>query len=220
MAFLLENVKHLRFHDKGKTYEDIRYHLEKAGYDVSAEVIDASYVVPQHRERIYIVGFRKDLDVRFEFPRLPDLKPRLRDILETYPDPRYTISDKLWSYLREYKRRQLKRGNGFGYELADLDGIARTLSARYHKDGAEILVPQEGTNPRRLTPRECSRLMGFPRSFTIPVSDTQAYRQFGNSVAVPIVKRIARAMVKCLCGRNQLIRIDCSLRKPVKCRNF
>ena len=196
-AFLLENVKHLKHHDKGKTYRIIKETLvDELSYDVHDRVIDARSVVPQHRERIFIAGFREPTP--FEFPEFEDMKPRLQDILEKAVDPRYTLTDHLWDYLRKYAAKHREKGNGFGYGLADLDGVTRTLSARYHKDGSEILIPQEGKNPRRLTPRECARLMGFPDSFKIPVSNTQAYRQFGNSVVVPVVERIAKAMVECL----------------------
>ena len=196
-AFLLENVKHLRRHDGGRTFQVIMDSLEAdLGYDVYSEVIDARAVVPQHRERIYIVGF--DGPTRFSFPGLIDLAPRFGDILETAVDPKYTLTDHLWSYLQQYAAKHKALGNGFGYGLTDPDGIARTLSARYHKDGSEILVPQNGRNPRRLTPTECARLMGFPCSFRIPVSDTQAYRQFGNSVVVPVVEAIAKKIVEAL----------------------
>jgi len=217
-AFFLENVKHLRFHDGGSTFEKIRTNLEEVGYDVFAKVIDACHLVPQHRERIYIAGFKKDLAIRFDFPEMPDLIQRLKDILENVTDPKYAISDKLWNYLKNYKEKQRTKGNGFGYGLADLEGITRTLSARYYKDGAEILVPQKRRNPRRLTPRECARLMGFPDTFKIPVSDTQAYKQFGNSVAVPVVEKIAGAMVRCLYKEKKLVSIVYPQRKSVKCR--
>lgn len=197
VAFLLENVKHLKHHDKRRTYRTIRETLEKElGYDIHDEVIDARLLVPQHRERIFIVGFNRPTP--FAFPKMPDKKPHLRDILEKDIDPKYTLTDHLWNYLREYAAKHRARGNGFGYSLADLDGTTRTLSARYYKDGSEILIPQDDKNPRRLTPRECARLMGFPDSFKIPVSDTQAYRQFGNSIVVPVVEEIARAMVECM----------------------
>jgi len=182
----------------GHTFITIKEHLEGAGFDVWEKLVDARLVVPQHRERIYIVGFRKDLRVRFGFPEFRDQKPRLKDILESNPSPKYTLSKKLWAYLRRYKEKHQKQGNGFGYGLADPEGITRTLTARYYKDGAEILIQQDPRNPRKLTPRECARLMGFSDTFKIPVSDTQAYKQFGNSVVVPIVEQIAQVMVKCL----------------------
>ena len=200
-AFLLENVKHLKNHNREKTYRVIREILEdELGYTVYDKIIDAASIIPQHRERIYIVGF--DRPIKFEFPDYPDLKPKFRDILEPTVDEKYTLSNHLWNYLQEYRRKHRAKGNGFGYGLTDLDGVARTLSARYYKDGSEILIPQEGKNPRRLTPRECARLMGFPDTFKIPVSDTQAYKQFGNSVVIPVVEKIAEAMVKCLKMEN------------------
>lgn len=196
-AFLLENVKNLVSHDRGKTFRIIYETLtEELGYFVYYKVIDARFLVPQHRERIYIVGFSDPIE--FEFPIIPDRKPKLRDILESDVDPKYTLTDHLWNYLQQYAEKHRAKGNGFGFGLADLDQVARTLSARYHKDGSEILIPQEGKNPRRLTPRECARLMGFPESFKIVCSDTSAYRQFGNSVVVPVVERIAKEMMKSL----------------------
>jgi len=195
-AFLLENAKHLKHHDGGRTYRVMRETLDELGYDIYAKVVDSRFIVPQHRERIFVIGFRERPP--FKFPEFEDRKPWLRDILEKEVDSKYTLTDNMWDWLRKYAAKHRKKGNGFGYSLADLDGIARTLSARYYKDGSEILVPQEGENPRRLTPRECARLMGFPDSFRIPVSDTQAYQQFGNSVVVPIVETIAEAMVECL----------------------
>jgi DNA (cytosine-5)-methyltransferase 1 len=200
MAFLLENVKHLKRHDQGRTFQVIMNVLEnELGYDVHEEVFDAIDYVPQHRERIFIVGFRKP--VLFEFPHRNLVKrPKFRDILEKDVPDKYTLTDHLWEYLQAYAKKHKEKGNGFQYGLTDLDGIARTMSARYHKDGAEILIPQNsGKNPRRLTPRECAHLMGFTQlrpDFKIPVSDTQAYRQFGNSVVVPLVHDIALEIVK------------------------
>ncbi len=196
-AFVLENVKNLTTHDKGKTFRVILETLrEELGYQIFYKILDARTLVPQHRERIYIVGFREPHD--FCFPQLPNLSPKVSDILETYVEDKYTLTDHLWAYLQEYARKHKEKGNGFGFGLVDLNGITRTLSARYYKDGAEILIPQEGKNPRRLTPRECARLMGYPDSFKIVCSDTRAYKQFGNSVAVPVVEAIAREIVKCL----------------------
>jgi DNA (cytosine-5)-methyltransferase 1 len=207
-AFLLENVKNLKSHDKGKTFRIIEKTLsEELGYDLHYKIIDSRFVVPQHRERIYIVGFRKPMN--FIFPSFEKASPVLRDILEEKPLPKYTITDKLYAYLDEYARRHRARGNGFGYSVASLDGHSRTLSARYFKDGSEILIPQgKQNNPRRLTPRECARLMGFPDSFKIVVSDTQAYRQFGNSVVVPVVEQIARAIMTCLTTNTRRRTID------------
>lgn len=197
-AFLLENVKNLKHHDKGNTFNIIHETLEDdLGYSVFAEVINAKNLVPQNRARIYIAGFR-DKNTKFNFPEIPDEKPRLRGILEKNVPDKYTLTDHLWNYLKKYREKHRKAGNGFGFGLADIDGISRTLSARYHKDGSEILIPQEGKNPRRLTPRECARLQGFADTFRIPVSDTQAYRQFGNSVAVPVVEKLAGEIVNAM----------------------
>lgn len=202
-AFLLENVKNLRSHDKGNTFKVIKNVLEEElGYTVYDEVINAKGLVPQNRERIYIVGFKKKL--KFEFPKVPKEGLPIKSILEENVDEKYTLSDKLWSYLQGYKEKHSKKGNGFGYGLVDLNSNSRTLSARYYKDGSEVLIPQEGKNPRRLTPRECARLQGFPEDFQIVVSDTAAYKQFGNSVAVPVVSLIAENMIKAI-ERDELI---------------
>ena len=197
-AFLLENVKNLCSHDRGRTFQVIRESLDELDYEVFYEVLDGQRFVPQHRERILIVGFdrkRYGGGFRFDFD-LREVKhpPVMKDILETKVEEKYTLSDKLWLYLQEYAARHRAAGNGFGYGIAPPQGIARTLSARYYKDGSEILIAQEGRNPRRLTPRECARLQGFPDSFKIPVSDTQAYRQFGNSVVVPLMENVAALM--------------------------
>lgn len=207
-AFLLENVKHLKNHDKGQTFRIIERVLrEELGYDMHYKVIDASNVVPQHRERIYIVGFRDGHD--FEFPAIKHEGPRIRDILDKKVPRKYILNDKLWNYLQEYARRHRARGNGFGYGLVDLNGISRTLSARYYKDGSEILIPRRGANPRRLTPTECARLMGFPPKFKIHPSDSRAYRQFGNSVVVPVVEKIAESIIDCLqASRKRVTLVD------------
>ena len=197
-AFVLENVKNLRSHDGGRTFQIIYETLTNAlGYDVHAEIIDAQSVVPQHRERIFIVGFRKPR--KFDFPVFPTDGPKLETILDSKVPDKYTLSDHLWKYLQDYAAKHRAAGNGFGFGLATGKGISRTLSARYYKDGSEILISQ-GTkkNPRRLTPRECSRLMGYPTDFKIPVSDCQAYRQFGNSVVVPVVERVAKSVIEAL----------------------
>ena len=156
--------------------------------------------VPQHRERIIIVGFDRERYgsyFDFEFDIIPkEPKPVMADILEKNVDDKYTLSDKLWTYLQNYAAKHRAAGNGFGYGIAPLEGVSRTLSARYYKDGSEVLIEQDGKNPRKLTPRECARLQGFPDSFVIPVSDTQAYRQFGNSVVVPLMAAIAKLVVK------------------------
>ena len=194
-AFMLENVKNLCSHDRGRTFKVITESLEELDYEVFYQVIDGQSYVPQHRERILIVGFdrkRYGSDLDFSFTLTPvEPKPVMRDILESDVDDRYTLSDKLWTYLQDYAAKHKAAGNGFGYGIAAPDGVARTLSARYYKDGSEILIAQKGKNPRRLTPRECARLQGFPDEFKIPVSDTQAYRQFGNSVVVPLMSDVA-----------------------------
>lgn len=232
-AFLLENVKNLKSHDKGRTFGVIAETLDELGYWVSdmedmspsdPKVIDAKYFVPQHRERIVLVGFRKDLAVHDGFTlkdvlkQKPEKRLTFKDILDSDIDSKYTLTPRLWEYLYEYAKKHQAKGNGFGFGLVDPENprsVARTLSARYHKDGSEILVDHRGWDmslaerdfwnksnqarrPRRLTPRECARLMGFEQpddnSFRIPVSDTQAYRQFGNSVVVPVFAAVARLM--------------------------
>ncbi|MEM7061111.1 MAG: DNA (cytosine-5-)-methyltransferase [Pseudomonadota bacterium] len=218
-VFLLENVKNLVNHDKGNTFRVIRQTLEKElGYRIAWKVIDARSWLPQHRERIFIVGFRDDTHFTFDDIVIPDPSegPKLESILHRedgseavdpkYLDrktgtvlPKYTLSDHLWDYLQGYAEKHRLKGNGFGFGLNGPEDVARTLSARYFKDGSEILIRQKGRAPRRLTPRECARLMGFDRTgsndpFVIPVSDTQAYKQFGNSVAVPVVEAVAAHM--------------------------
>ena len=199
-AFMLENVKNLCSHDKGNTFRIIMESLDELDYEVYYQILDGQNFVPQHRERIIIVGFdrkRYGDNIQFKFdikPKKP--KPVLEDILEKSVDPKYTLTDKLWIYLQNYAAKHRAAGNGFGYGIAPRGGITRTLSARYYKDGSEILIEQEGKNPRRLTPRECARLQGFPEDFVIPVSDTQAYRQFGNSVVVPLMENVAKLIVK------------------------
>jgi len=225
-AFLLENVKNLKSHDKGKTFKVILETLDELGYEVAdvnfngsldPKVIDARHFVPQHRERIVLVGFRRDLDVHDGFTlkdiELPDSVPTFGDILEPADevDDKYILTPKLWKYLFDYAAKHREKGNGFGFGLTGPNDVARTLSARYHKDGSEILVDRgwdmdagfediinQGNRPRRLTPKECARLMGFDgpneSNFKVPVSDTQAYRQFGNSVAVPVFRAVAKLM--------------------------
>ena len=213
-AFMLENVKNLERHDKGKTFAVIRHTLEKElGYHISYRVIDAKLYVPQHRERIFIVGFRDP--VAFDWSELWSPEPgftRLSSILhpedgseaaelpftigaKAKVNQKYILTDHLWQYLQNYAAKHRAKGNGFGFGLVGPNDTSRTLSARYYKDGSEILISRgPNKNPRRLTPRECARLMGWPDTFVIPVSDTQAYRQFGNSVAVPVVSEVARLM--------------------------
>jgi len=199
-AFLLENVKNLENHDGGKTFGTIMNVLKnELGYRVQRRVISSHPWVPQRRERIFIVGFREDTNFDFSKLEVPTSRqPVLGDILETDPSPKYTLTEHLWKYLRDYKAKHQKAGNGFGYSVFGPSDVTRTLSARYYKDGSEVLVEQKGRPPRRLTPRECARLMGFDEpqgsDFEIPVSDTQAYRQFGNAVVVPVVRAVARLM--------------------------
>lgn len=196
-AFFLENVKNLETHDHGRTFAVIETTLRGLGYSFFHKVVNAKQILPQNRERIFMIGFR-DPKIEYVFPEIGMHKTTVSDILEPKVDKKYTLSDHLWEYLREYAARQRAKGNGFGYGLVDMNGTTRTLSARYYKDGSEILIPQAGRNPRRLTPRECARLQGFPDSFKIPVSDTAAYKQFGNSVAVPVIETLAKALRKTL----------------------
>lgn len=218
-AFLLENVKNLVSHDKGRTLSTILDVLrDDLGYTVTCKVINGKHFVPQHRERIIIVGFREDVGFSWDNLVLPDIAqgPKLASILHpqdgTEPEDwtflegkkrkvadAYTLSDKLWAYLQNYAAKHREKGNGFGFGLVTGKDTARTLSARYYKDGSEILISQGAKkNPRRLTPRECARLMGFDDSFRIPVSDTRAYKQFGNSVVVPVISAVAELMVPLL----------------------
>ena len=215
-VIVLENVKNLISHDKGNTFKVIRRTLEdELGYHIQTRIIDARAWVPQHRERIFIVGFRDQTDFDLSELEIPSSEhhPRLANILhatgesDEYPyfvdgevSPKYTLTERLWDYLVRYKEKHRAKGNGFGYTLSGPENVSRTLSARYYKDGSEILIDQGEQRPRRLTPRECARLMGFdspedPEKFVIPVSDTQAYRQFGNAVAVPVVRALANCML-------------------------
>lgn len=217
-AFLLENVKNLRSHDRGKTYSVIVGALQELGYTVRDRVIDAKHFLPQHRERIVLVGFLQDTGFSFDDLVLPEIGRRTMESVlhpengteaperdytigpDARVNPKYTLTDHLWTYLQNYAEKHRSAGNGFGFGLVGPGDTCRTLSARYYKDGSEILIEQPGRNPRRLTPRECARIMGYPETFIIPdepgrrVSDTQAYRQFGNSVAVPVFKEVARIM--------------------------
>ena len=217
-AFLLENVKNLLSHDQGRTFAVILQTLrDELGYEVHYRVVDGRHFTPQHRERIIIVGFRDKTSFSWDDLRLPAVGPRLGSILHRTDgsepvlpwdhdrffdhakrrvQPKYTLTPKLWTYLQNYAAKHRAAGNGFGFGMAYPDSVTRTLSARYHKDGSEILVDQgKRLRPRRLTPRECARLMGFPDTFRIPVSDTQAYRQFGNSVVMPVIQEVARIML-------------------------
>lgn len=222
-AFLLENVKNLVSHDKGNTFNVMLQTLrDELGYDVHYKIIDGQHFVPQHRERILIVGFKNKTAFSWNDLKLPEkgsirlaaiLHPQNGSELPEEPyttghlaeiNSKYTLTPKLWEYLKAYAEKHKAAGNGFGFGLVEGQSIARTLSARYYKDGSEILVAQSGRRrPRRLTPRECARLMGFPDSFIIPVSDTQAYRQFGNSVVVPVIQEVARIIVPHLMASDE-----------------
>lgn len=199
-TFLLENVKNLKSHDEKKTFKVIKETLEKLDYTVYEKILNSKYLVPQRRERIFIVGFDNKFynkNEKFNFPELEKKDLKLRSILsKDSVDEKYTLKDGTWNSLQNHAKKHKEKGNGFGFGLANLDGIARTLSARYGKDGGEILIPQDGKNPRKLTPEECQRLQGFHKDFKIPVSDTQAYKQFGNSVAVPVVESVAKEILK------------------------
>ena len=223
--FLLENVKHLISHDRGNTYRVIIETLkDELGYQIYPKVIDSRGFVPQHRERLILVGFAKNEGFDWDDFRFPDrYEKNLSDILHpengsepaeepyTYGElarvnKKYTLTPKLWAYLQAYAEKHRLAGNGFGFGLVTAADVARTLSARYYKDGSEILIAQPGTKPpRRLTPRECARLMGFPSNFKIPVSDTQAYRQFGNSVVVPVIREVA-TLLKPFLSRSSTVR--------------
>lgn len=216
-AFMLENVKNLVSHDKKRTFQVIRETLEdELQYEFHAKVLDAAPWVPQHRERIILIGFDHETSFDWSEIKIPSAPPTLRSVLhktdgsepvlehdgDKYFDhdhrrvqDKYTLTPNLWQYLQNYAAKHRAAGNGFGYGLVGPDSVSRTLSARYYKDGSEILVKRVSGRPRRLTPRECARLMGFPDTFVIPVSDTQSYKQFGNSVAIPLISEVARAMV-------------------------
>ena len=200
--FLLENVKGFLGHDKGRTFQVVKKVLEDLNYLVFFKVLNArDFGVPQNRERIYIVGIHKEKlgSFVFTFPTPPQVDVRVGNILEKVVDEKYTLSDALWEGHKRRKREHLLKGNGFGYSLFNSESkYTSTISARYYKDGSEILIEQQNKNPRKLTPREAARLQGFPDSFVIPVSDTQAYKQFGNSVAVPVIREIAIKLIEIL----------------------
>ncbi len=197
-AFLLENVRGLLSHKKGQTFEVIKDTLNDLGYKIHYQILNAkNFGVPQNRQRIYIIGFKDD--VEFRFPSSLDTKTRLGDILEKEVDKKYTISDRLWTSHQERKKRNKEKGWGFGYSLFNEDSeYTSTISARYYKDGSEILLDQKNNNPRKLTPKEAGRLQGFPENFIIPVSDVQAYKQFGNSVSVPVIRELAKEILNSL----------------------
>lgn len=207
-AFFLENVKNLVSHDKGNTFRVIKKTLEDLDYSFDFRVLNGKHFVPQHRDRTIIVGFDKKRfgdDMKFDFNqvKLPEANHPIKAILKDKVDPKFTLSDKLWNYLQEYAKKHKAKGNGFGFGLVNLEGISRTMSARYYKDGAEILIPQINSNPRRLTPDEAAALQGYPvnkgdKSFRIPVSDNQAYKQFGNSVVTPLIQAVGKEIVNLL----------------------
>lgn len=206
-CFMLENVKGLLSHDKGNTFKVMRDILEnKLGYKIFYKVLNAKdFGVPQNRERIIIVGF-KNHNVKFEFPEPTGKETRLGDILEPNVDPKYTISDKIWASHQRRKEEHRAKGNGFGYSLFNEDSpYTSTISARYYKDGSEILIAQEGKNPRKLTPREAARLQGFPEDFKLVVSDVQCYKQFGNSVPTKMIEAVAKNVIKALEESNEAI---------------
>ena len=225
-AFLLENVKHLQRHDRGNTFEVIRKTLEKElNYEIDFRVISSEPWVPQKRERIFIAGFRQDVGFSFDdFDRMiPPSRtwPKLGSILQSHNevDAKYTLTPRLWEYLKAYRAKHEKAGNGFGYSMFGPKDVTRTLSARYHKDGSEVLIDQKGTRPRRLTPTECARLMGFEnddRKWHIPVSDTQAYRQFGNAVVVPVIEAIARFMEPSIVRMLEIDRLEREQPEPLQ----
>jgi DNA (cytosine-5)-methyltransferase 1 len=239
--FLLENVKNLQSHDKGRTFDVVMQTLRnQLGYTVFAKVIDGAHFVPQHRERIIILGFRDAADFDWEALDLPSKNEHLlaevlhKKIGEPYIDSdgtnyfdyntkkvhsKYTLTDNLWQYLQDYKKKHQAAGNGFGFGIVTPKSVTRTLSARYYKDGSEILLSQGAHKaPRRLTPRECARLMGFPDSFRIPVSDTRAYQQFGNSVVVPVIAEVAKAISPFLteAQSNTASEINVTRKKPIR----
>jgi DNA (cytosine-5)-methyltransferase 1 len=216
-VLFLENVKNLRSHDRGNTFRVILAELDRLGYEVEHDIVDARHWVPQHRERTFIIGFKRSVfgGRKFAFPARPAVTgPTMRAVLEPWFDRKYVLTDHLWTYLQGYAKKHQEAGNGFGFGLVNGDSVSRTLSARYYKDGSEILVDTGSSIPRRLTPIECARLMGYDRprmipadvpipeidralgEFVIPVSDTQAYRQFGNSVVVPVIEFLGRALAE------------------------
>src|SRR6185437_8529324 len=201
-AFFLENVKNLVSHDKGKTFKVIKETLLDLGYSFHFKVLNGKHFVPQNRERTFMVGFDSKVfnyKEKFEFPELPEPARKIKDILENKPDPKYTLTDHLWKYLQDYSKKHKEKGNGFGFGLVDLNGTSRTMSARYYKDGSEILIPQKNKNPRRLTIRESARLQGYPEHFIVDaVSMNQGYKQFGNSVVMPLIEVIGEKIVEVL----------------------
>ncbi|MBN4060882.1 DNA (cytosine-5-)-methyltransferase [bacterium AH-315-I18] len=217
---LLENVKNLKSHDKKQTWRVIKEKLEVLGYVVFDQIIDAANYVPQHRERMFIVCFDKKIfgdNPPFEYPAaIEGPRPKFKDILDPQPPEKYTLTNHLWTYLQNYAAKHKAKGNGFGFGMADLNGVTRTLSARYHKDGSEVLIPQgKKKNPRRLTPREAARLMGFPDHLPIVVSDTQAYRQFGNAVVPLVAEAVAKQIVEVMAWKMKNNGNGCLLKGKV-----
>jgi len=207
-VFFLENVRNLVSHDKGNTFKVIKQTLLDLDYSFDHRILNGKHFVPQHRDRTIMVGFDKKVfgeDMKFDFDRvkLPPADKQIKSILKSEVDPKYTLTDHLWKYLQDYADKHKLKGNGFGFGLVNMEGITRTISARYYKDGSEILIPQVGTNPRRLTPEECAALQGYPvnkgkKSFRIPVSDNQAYKQFGNSVVTPLIQSVGKVITDVL----------------------
>lgn len=201
-AFFLENVKNLVSHDKGNTFKVIKETLLDLNYSFHFKVLNGKHFVPQNRERTFMVGFDKKVfngKEKFEFPELPPADKKIKDILEKKVDPKYTLTDHLWKYLQDYSKKHKEKGNGFGFGLVDLNGISRTMSARYYKDGSEILIPQKDKNPRRLSIRESARLQGYPEHFIVDaVSMNQGYKQFGNSVVMPLIEVIGEKIIEVL----------------------
>jgi DNA (cytosine-5)-methyltransferase 1 len=206
---LLENVKGFTTHDKGRTMSVVKETLEELGYNVFHRVLNAKdFGVPQNRERVFIVAINKKKmgSIGFEYPTPIKVETKLGDILDAKVDEKYTISNKLWAGHKRRLKEHRAKGNGFGYSLFNSESpYTSTISARYYKDGSEILIEQKDANPRKLTPREAARLQGFPEKFKIPVSDNQAYKQFGNSVAVPVIHAIAKNMVKLMENPEQRV---------------
>ena len=196
-AVFLENVKNFEKHDGGNTFKTVKSEIEKLGYSFHSKVINSKYVVPQKRERFYMVCF-KDKNTPFKFPEFKGEPLKLKSILEKNPSDEYTISDRLWDGHQRRTKRNLERGTGFTAFTADLEKPSNTIVARYGKDGKECLIPQNGKNPRKLTPRECARIQGFPENFILPPSNAAAYRQFGNSVAIPVIESISKNIIEAL----------------------
>jgi len=197
-VIFLENVKGFKNHQKGTTFKIVKNTLQELGYKVFSKILNAkNFGVPQNRERIYIIAFLDDVD--FKFPKPLNKKVKVGDILNKKVDDKYTISDKLWAGHQRRKKEHKAKGNGFGYSIFNQESeYTSTMSARYYKDGSEILIKQKNKNPRKITPQEASRLQGFPETYKIPVSDTQAYKQFGNSVSIPVIKELAKEIKKAI----------------------